>query len=133
MTDRRVPPITGPSATQSAPLPPWALRAGRRLLLGPVAWLDAAGPQPLPAARGVQLLGASPWVSLKDPAEQGVSHMSLYTAPSGALVFATGSMQWAWGLDDFNAPQLREARRHPAAEQIMRNVLARFGSRPALT
>src|SRR5581483_4960282 len=32
------------------------------------------------------------------------SDMTMYEAPSGALVFATGSMQWNWGLDDYNAP-----------------------------
>ena len=25
--------------------------------------------------------------------------MSLYRAPSGALVFGAGTVQWAWGLD----------------------------------
>ena len=35
-------------------------------------------------------------------------------------------MQWAWGLDDFNAPTLRSVRRSAAAEQITRNVLNRF-------
>jgi len=29
------------------------------------------------------------------------SDMTLYRAQSGALVFATGSMQWIWGLDDY--------------------------------
>ena len=27
-------------------------------------------------------------------------HMTLYRAPSGALVFGAGTIQWAWGLDD---------------------------------
>jgi hypothetical protein len=27
-------------------------------------------------------------------------HMTLYRAPSGALVFGAGTVQWAWGLDD---------------------------------
>ena len=54
--------------------------------------------------------------------------MSLYTAPSGALVFATGSIEWAWGLDDFNAPDLRSSCLCPAAQQITRNVLRRFGA-----
>src|SRR5262249_32490413 len=33
--------------------------------------------------------------------------MATYTAASGATVFATGSMQWNWGLDDYNSPNLR--------------------------
>ncbi len=30
-------------------------------------------------------------------------HLTLYKAPSGALVFGAGTVQWAWGLDDTNA------------------------------
>jgi len=54
------------------------------------------------------------------------SHMTLYTWPSGAQVFATGTVQWSWGLDDYNAPQLRSSRINPAAIQITKNVLSRF-------
>ncbi|EHR71529.1 hypothetical protein BurJ1DRAFT_2702 [Burkholderiales bacterium JOSHI_001] len=79
-----------------------------------------------PAASTVKILAESPWSKLNEPSEQGLSHMSVYTAASGALVFATGSIQWAWGLDDFNAPALRSMRRSAAAEQITRNVLNRF-------
>jgi hypothetical protein len=51
--------------------------------------------------------------------------MTTYTAASGATVFATGSMQWNWGLDDYNAPNLRFSRLNAAARQMTRNVLAR--------
>jgi hypothetical protein len=68
----------------------------------------------------------NPAAALADASKHGVAHMSLYTAAGGAVVFATGSMQWAWGLDDFNAPALRSSRRSPAAQQITRNVLRRF-------
>jgi hypothetical protein len=77
---------------------------------------------------GVQILAASPWTTLTEPRRHGVAHMSLYEAPSGALVFATGSIQWAWGLDDFNAPSLRTSRLCDAAQQITRNVLARLAA-----
>jgi hypothetical protein len=30
-------------------------------------------------------------------------HLTLYRAPSGALVFGAGTVQWSWGLDDTNA------------------------------
>ena len=30
-------------------------------------------------------------------------HLTLYKAPSGALVFGAGTVQWSWGLDDTNA------------------------------
>lgn len=75
---------------------------------------------------GVEILAASPWVALTDAAKHGVAHMSLYAAASGALVFATGSIQWAWGLDDYNVPALRTSRLSAAAQQVTRNVLRRF-------
>ena len=31
-------------------------------------------------------------------------HLTLYRAPSGALVFGAGTVQWAWGLDSVNPP-----------------------------
>ncbi len=49
--------------------------------------------------------------------------MTLYTTASHAMVFATGSMQWSWGLDDYNAPQLRPCVLNPNAQAIARNVL----------
>lgn len=50
------------------------------------------------------------------------SDVTIYTA-SGAIVFATGSMQWNWGLDDYNAPTLRPSRLSAVAQQTTRNVL----------
>ncbi|MBD2593985.1 DUF4082 domain-containing protein [Nostoc spongiaeforme FACHB-130] len=50
-----------------------------------------------------------------------------YTASSGAKVFATGSIQWAWGLDSDGVSPYREDRR---ARQIAVNVLADMGARP---
>ena len=75
---------------------------------------------------GVQILAASPWQALNDSQKTGTAHMTLYQAGSGALVFATGSIQWAWGLDDFNVPGLRTSRLSTAAQQVTRNLLARF-------
>lgn len=57
-----------------------------------------------------------------------VADTTIYTAPSGALVFATGSNQWAWGLDDYNVPARRRSRLSPVAQQITRNVLARLST-----
>lgn len=55
-----------------------------------------------------------------------VSEMTMYLAPSGAIVFATGTIQWSWGLDDFDAPSLAGGRSRvsAAAQQMTRNVLA---------
>jgi uncharacterized membrane protein YkoI len=57
------------------------------------------------------------------PTGPGFSDVTIYTAPSGAIVFATGSPQWNWGLDDHHAPTLRPSRLSAAAQQITRNVL----------
>lgn len=51
---------------------------------------------------------------------------TVYEAPSGAIVFATGTIQWSWGLDDYNVPESRTSRASAAVERITRNVLARF-------
>jgi hypothetical protein len=80
---------------------------------------------------GVVLLAESPFVTTDD-FESGLSHMTIYRAASGAWVFATGSIQWSWGLDDFNS-SARGSRLNPSAQQITRNILGRFisGDPPA--
>ena len=52
--------------------------------------------------------------------------MTMYSADSEALVFATGSMQWSWGLDGYNAPAWHTLRASEAAQRITRNVLDRM-------
>jgi hypothetical protein len=59
-----------------------------------------------------------------------VAHIAAYTGSNGATVFAAGTIQWSWGLDDFNAPELRVSSLNPAAQQITRNVLERFRRGP---
>ncbi|MBW4613022.1 MAG: hypothetical protein KME21_07005 [Desmonostoc vinosum HA7617-LM4] len=54
------------------------------------------------------------------------SDMTVYTTKSGATVFATGSMQWSWGLDDYNTTQLRPSVLSADAQAITRNVLAQM-------
>ncbi|MBW4510554.1 MAG: hypothetical protein KME64_29165 [Scytonematopsis contorta HA4267-MV1] len=54
------------------------------------------------------------------------SDMAVYVADSGAIVFATGSMQWSWALDDYNAPQLRPSVLNKDAQIMTRNILARM-------
>lgn len=54
------------------------------------------------------------------------SDMTIYRAASGAFVFATGTIQWSWGLDDFNAESRGASRVSAAAQQITRNVLNAF-------
>lgn len=59
-----------------------------------------------------------------------VHHLTLYRAPSGALVFSAGSVQWSWGLDpDHDSPYARE----PAdvrMQQAQVNLLADMGAQP---
>ena len=55
------------------------------------------------------------------------SHAVRYTAASGAKVFATGSIQWVWGLDSDGVTSPREDIR---AKQIAVNVLASMGAKP---
>lgn len=56
------------------------------------------------------------------------SHMTIYEAKSKAFVFATGSMQWAWGLDDYNSPGLRKSFHNNAVEITTHNLLRKFGA-----
>ena len=65
-------------------------------------------------------LAHSPFV---DQGKTRYADMTIYTAPSDALVFATGSMQWNWGLDGYNAPEWHTLRTSAAAQQVTRNIL----------
>lgn len=74
----------------------------------------------------IQIIASSPYqVCFGDGCtpETRYAHMAYYTAPSGAGVFATGTMQWNWGLDDFG-PWGNRA--NPAVQQMTRNVLNHF-------
>lgn len=57
---------------------------------------------------------------------EGASHMTIYETDKGAKVFATGTIQWAWGLDDYESPQDSTphcSRVQAPVQQITRNVL----------
>ncbi len=58
----------------------------------------------------------------------GFHNMTVYDHPGGALVFATGSMQFSWGLDDFFSGEVHPNLVNPAAQQIMHNLMAGFVS-----
>jgi hypothetical protein len=57
------------------------------------------------------------------------SDMTVYTTVVGGTVFAAGTLQWSWGLDDY-APD-HAVLTSPAAQQATRNILRRFGAKPA--
>ena len=71
----------------------------------------------------LERLARSPYGGARPPK---YADMTIYTAASGALVFATGSMQWNWGLDGYNAPAWHPLRVSGAAQRITRNVLGRM-------
>ncbi len=82
---------------------------------------------------GLVLLGASPVIPTSvitgiPKTTTQIAHAVRYTHPSGARVFATGSIQWMWGLDSTLIPSPRV---DPRAQQFAVNVLASMGARPA--
>ena len=68
-------------------------------------------------------------VVLNDFQNKNKTNMTIYTAESGAKVFSTGTIQWSWGLDDYNVPQLRTSRYDKNAEIITHNVLELLGAK----
>jgi hypothetical protein len=67
-------------------------------------------------------LGHSPFTNTKtSPQSTSYSDMTLYQTAAGTLVFSTGSIQWAWGLDDW-----LDGNALPAAQQMTRNLLTRY-------
>lgn len=81
---------------------------------------------------GLEVLAASPVVGalLTDAGNKDLRvlgpadvHTTRYIAPSGAMVFAGGTIQWAWGLEWF------EPNRY--IQQITYNILAEMGAQPA--
>jgi hypothetical protein len=105
------------------------LQAGQRLI-GLLGWevdkVDSLSPI------GIEIACKSPFTDPKAPLGPTVSysHATSYQAPSGATVFASGSFQWSWGLDDFNVPSLRSSRQNPLVQHMTRNVLARMLNNP---
>jgi hypothetical protein len=53
-------------------------------------------------------------------------HLTLYRAPSGALVFGAGTVQWAWGLDSENP----SGKTDTAMQQATVNLFADMGAQP---
>ncbi|WP_018327538.1 N,N-dimethylformamidase beta subunit family domain-containing protein [Rhizobium giardinii] len=55
-------------------------------------------------------------------------NLTLYRAPSGALVFGAGTVYWAWGLDENH--DLEPTPVDPRVKQAMVNLLADMGIQP---
>jgi hypothetical protein len=105
------------------------VQAGQRLI-GLLGWEVDRADSLSPA--GIQVACTSPFTDPWAPVGPTVSysHAASYQAPSGATVFASGSFQWNWGVDDFNVPSLRSSRQSPLVQQMTRNVLARMLNNP---
>jgi Ca2+-binding RTX toxin-like protein len=73
------------------------------------------------------------------PGAPTVHNLTLYRAPSGALVFGAGSAYWSWALDSHNLGLLGSQNLElkglkpvdPAAQQAMINLLADMGIQPS--
>jgi hypothetical protein len=91
--------------------------------------VDRVDPRSSP--RNIEVIASSPYVAADGICEGGsctgnetrYSQVTFYTAPSGAGVFATGSMQWNWGLDAIGPGADRV---NSAVQTMTRNVLRRF-------
>ncbi|MBI4259763.1 MAG: hypothetical protein HY658_04285 [Actinobacteria bacterium] len=71
---------------------------------------------------GVEVLAESPVVCQDD---EDVAHTTLYVAPSGAGVFAAGTINWGWGVDDWGV-----GIGDPRIERFTRNLLDAFAPGP---
>jgi hypothetical protein len=60
-------------------------------------------------------------------------HMTLYRAPSGALVFGAGTVQWSWGLDNNHENNFGFPTPNPSTDmkQATVNLFADMGVQPA--
>ena len=75
-------------------------------------------------AYGVELIGAN---------SQAIHTSTMYTAASGATVFAAGTFQWSWAIDRFGS---RAYNGHPTpyderVVRMTRNLFDRLGDGPA--
>src|SRR5437867_4026997 len=77
-------------------------------------------PMPNVVSGTYTLLSHSPFVSNAGPSDYANS--SVYQAPSGAWVFAAGTMSWSYGLDGFNGYNAVD----PRIQQTTANILNRF-------
>jgi len=60
------------------------------------------------------------------PGATATHHLTLYRAPSGALVFGAGTVQWAWGLDNITTGKSTDR----TMQQATVNLLADMGGQP---
>ena len=75
----------------------------------------------------IVILGATPLEHPTNPDRNMTSYMTVYTSSAASLVFATGTIQWSYGLDNY-VKSFRPERDYEseAVQQITRNLLNRF-------
>jgi len=92
------------------------------------------------APAGTVLLARSPVAAIgATPGEPGdlpsppVQTATIYTAPSGATVFAAGTFQWSWALDDYGERAYHGVPTplDPRVGRMTRNLFDRLGDGPA--
>ncbi len=71
-------------------------------------------------------------VVARSPIGSRYAASTIYTAPSGAMVFNAGSMQWVWGLDDYRATVEGRPRVNSAIQHMTQNILDRFRRDPSV-
>jgi hypothetical protein len=76
-------------------------------------------PPPNAVSGSYVLLSHSPF---RVSGSRDYANSSVYQAPSGAWVFAAGTMSWSWALDNYGGRNLADAR----IQQTTMNVLDRF-------
>jgi hypothetical protein len=57
--------------------------------------------------------------------QRSVANVALYTAPSGARVFAAGTIEWSWGLDNDSVGTVHQVA-DAAVQRITANILDNF-------
>jgi hypothetical protein len=76
---------------------------------------DAATPA------GTDVLSNTPVTNTETNAPD-TANSTIYTAPSGAMVFAAGTIQWSWGLDGWYS----SGAVNPGIQQVTTNILRAF-------
>src|SRR5579862_9314224 len=81
---------------------------------------------------GTVTLAASPYTTTGSPPTSGTANTTVYAAASGATVFAAGTFQFSWGLDNYSRVLAGENSLVSfGAQQMTRNLLAKFiGDQP---
>ena len=77
-------------------------------------------PLPTAVAGTYTLLSHSPYTNTSNQSDY--DDASIYEAPSGAWVFASGSDTWSWALDNYGNRNLVDSR----IQQVTANILNRF-------